>query len=262
MPRRSTAAAVLLWWTIASAASAHEAAAKATAHQARAQHTDVALGLTGEPTPIAARFVVAFTPANGRGAANAEARRSTWTFVRGADRIALFKGGSGEVWTRDAAGRVALERVFDAERTVVDYSPGELATLGVTVDWTALGRLVDPQELRSLVLVSRSGHRGGERLRLQHPRRVNGQSLLLVEWLPALQLPARIVRLQPDGGVLRIDLAQHAPAPPAALLDAERTFDYARIDAADFGDMEYEPMVRKAEAIDQLSGLRAPHAPH
>lgn len=223
---------------------------------------DAALGLTREAAPVAASFVVAITPAAAGGAKAPHTRRSTWTFVRAEDRIALFKSGTGEVWTRDAAGRIALERVFDTERTVVAYSPGELATLGVSVDWSALGRLVDPQELRLLVLVARSGQGRGERLRLQHPRRIDGQSVLLVEWLPALQLPARIVRRQADGGVLRIELAQHTPAPPAVLLDAERTQDYARIDAADFGDMESDPVVRKAEAIDQRSGLRAPHAAH
>ena len=39
-----------------------------------------------------------------------------------------------------------------------------------------------------------------------------------------------------------------------------RSADYLRIDAADFGDMEYDPVVRKAEAIDIRAGWRSAHA--
>lgn len=256
-------AAALLCLTLAGTAAAHDATAALPAQRAQMQRAEAALGLAAEPVPVAARFAVELSPPAARGAKPAATQHATWYFVRDADRIALLKGGIGEVWTRDAAGRIGLERVFHAERTVVDYSPGELATLGVRADWTALARFVDPLELRSLALVARSGQHGSERLRLYDPRRVGGQPALLVEWLPALQLPARIVRRHPDGSVLRIELEQHAPAPPAGgLLDAARTQDYARIDAADFGDMEYEPVVRKAEAIDQRSGLRQPHAAH
>lgn len=266
VPRRQIAlsgAAAVLCLAPAAAVTAHEAAAPTPAPQAQVRGLEAALGLATEPMPIAARFSVEFVPAAARGAKPAAAQHGTWYFVRDADRVALLKDGVGEVWTRDAAGRVGLERVFHAERTVVDYRPGELSALGVRADWAALARFVDPIELRSLALVARSGQRGSERLRLYDPRRVGGQPALLVEWLPALQLPARVVRRQQDGSVLRIELEQHAPAPAAGgLLDAARTQDYARLDAADFGDMEYEPVVRKAEAIDMRSGLRPLHAAH
>ncbi|WP_309624744.1 hypothetical protein [Methylibium sp.] len=38
-----------------------------------------------------------------------------------------------------------------------------------------------------------------------------------------------------------------------------RAADYLRIDAADFGDMEYDPIVRKAEAMDVKAGWRVAH---
>jgi hypothetical protein len=34
---------------------------------------------------------------------------------------------------------------------------------------------------------------------------------------------------------------------------------YLHIDAADFGDMDYDPVVRKAEALDTRLGWRASH---
>ncbi|GAP34226.1 hypothetical protein ISF6_4005 [Piscinibacter sakaiensis] len=39
----------------------------------------------------------------------------------------------------------------------------------------------------------------------------------------------------------------------------QRSADYLRLDAADFGDMDYDPVVRKAEALDIRLGWRTAH---
>ncbi len=63
--------------------------------------------------------------------------------------------------------------------------------------------------------------------------------------------------------MVRIELEQRAAAPlPGWLVGAAGAQGYARIDAADFGDMEYDPVVRKAEALDVRAGWRQAHAPH
>lgn len=216
-----------------------------------------ALGLQADPPPVAARFRVSVTvPPDGKGGP-ATVRRTEWTYLRGADRIALMKGGIDEVWRRDAQGRVSFERVFHAEQRVIDYSTGELATLGVRADWLALSSFVDPAELTPLKLVSRSGRGGDERIRLAGT--AGGQSLT-VDWLSALHLPARLLRRAADGSVTLIELAQHASTPPAAWTEPLlRSASYLRLDAADFGDMEYEPAVRLSEALDVRDGWRSAH---
>ncbi len=268
-PTRSLPAAcvgaALMLIAAAGAAVAHEAppAARATAAPTARSQAPAALGLESVPAPLAARFGVSITAAPGRDGAAARPTRAEWTFVRSADRIALHKGGIDEIWTRDAGGRIGFERIFHDDRTIVAYSPGELATLGVHADWPTLARFIDPLELRALRFVARSGKGDAERIRLAGTADPGAQSALLVEWLPAWQLPARIVRRGKDGSLVRIELEQRAAAPlPGWLVGAAGTQDYARIDAADFGDMEYDPVVRKAEALDVRGGWRQPHAPH
>lgn len=215
--------------------------------------TDAALlRLRADPPPVSARFGVTVSPAAGA------PRRAEWIFVREADRVTLRRGNIDEAWTRDAQGRIAFERVFHRERRVVDYSAGELATLGVAVDWTAIASFVDPAELRSLALVARSGSRADERLRLAG-KTADGR--LEVDWLPALQLPARVSRRAADGSVTLIALVAHAPDTVADWARPDpRPAGYLRLDAADFGDMEYEPVVRLSEALDARMGWRSGHA--
>jgi hypothetical protein len=188
--------------------------------------------------------------------ASQSAGQHPWYFFRSAQRIAMLKGDIDEVWHRDAHGRVSFERVFHTDRQAVDYSTGELATLGVQADWAALAGLVDVRELAALKLVSRSGSGARQTLRLQG--QLHGDRIL-VDWLPALQLPARIDR-QNKAGRTRLTLLQHASTAPASWPQpGQRSADYLRFDAADFGDMDHQPVVRKSEAMDIRAGWRVPH---
>jgi hypothetical protein len=179
-----------------------------------------------------------------------------WFFSRNAHQVALLKGGIDEVWHRDAQGRLSFERVFHAERRVVDYSSGELAALGVQADWAALATLVDARELAALKQVSSSGTGATRTLRLQ------GQhhgTHLRVDWMPALQLPALIER-RDKLGFTRIQLMAYATvAPKNWPQPGAQSTDYLRFDAADVGDMGHEAVLRKSEAMDLRAGWRLPH---
>ncbi len=79
-------------------------------------------------------------------------------------------------------------------------------------------------------------------------------------WSPALNLPTLLTRRIGRHAELRFDLVEwHAQAPAGWPAPAMRAADYLRIDAADFGDMEYDPIVRKAEAMDVKAGWRVAH---
>jgi hypothetical protein len=132
--------------------------------------------------------------------------------------------------------------------------------LGVQADWAALARFMGTQELAALQLepVSQpqppAQQSASQRVRFRG--QIKGQTLQ-VDWQPDQQLPERIVRHQKDGSVVRITLMQEAPmAPPDWPTPKAQSTDYERLDAADFGDMEYDPVVKKSQALDVRSGWR------
>jgi hypothetical protein len=191
--------------------------------------------------PVAARFEVRITPPKG---VAQPARQQTWTFIREAQQVALIKGDVEERWRRDESGRIRFERIFHADRHVVDYSPGELATLNVQPAWAALSCFVDPQ---NLVATARRQPTAGAWER--------------VTWNRALNLPSRLERRSRDGTLTRLRLTAQFAVPPAGWpLPGERSDEYLHLDAADFGDMDYDPVVRKSEALDLRAGWRAPHS--
>jgi hypothetical protein len=223
---------------------------------AGAAPTATALGLDAAPPRLAAHYAVTVTPRAARGAA--AARRSDWFFFRDAERIAVLKGAIDETWTRDAQGRITFERTFHDHAKVTDYSAGELLTLGLQPDWSALATFMDARELAGLQLKARSGHGAHLRLRLEGR---SGNDTLRVDWLPALQLPALVLRRSPAQGTTRIELVRHASTAPADWPQpGQRSAGYLHLDAADFGDMDHDPVVRLSEALDVRSGWRKAHA--
>lgn len=156
----------------------------------------------------------------------------TWTLLRDAERVAMRKDGIDEVWLRDGAGRLSFERRLHRLQRVADYSAGELAALGVAVDWPTLSRLADAAEIARL-----------------------GPA-----WNATLQLPWRLQRRAGRERVLQLQLLGHAALQPEdwTALDADSA-GYLHLDAADFGDLPHEAAVRLSEALDARSGWRAPH---
>jgi hypothetical protein len=202
-----------------------------------------------EPPALSAKFSVSTSK---------HPSRQLWFFSRNDHRVAMLKGTIDEVWHQDAQGRLSFERVFHIERQVVTYSTGELAALGVQADWAALASLVGARELAALKPMSSSGAGATRTLRLQGQHQ---GAQLRVDWMPALQLPALIER-RDKIGFTRIQLmAQAAIAPAHWPQPGARSADYLRLDAADAGDMGYEAVMRKSEAMDLRAGWRLPHAP-
>ena len=216
----------------------------------------VPIALHGDPAPVAARYVVTIERA-ASDSSRVKPHQHTWYFYREDQRVALLKGSVDEVWFRDAHQRVSFERVFHDDERVVDYSTGELATLHVIVDWVALSTFIDPSELAQLKLVSKQGK--GKDTRLHFHGKV-GQEVVTVDWLPALQLPQRLIRQVKGGHTVRMIMLENASRPlsnwPQVGL---KSANYLHLDAADFGDMDYEPVVRKSEALDTRLGWRASH---
>ena len=238
-------------WSLCTAAGAHEAVAQARNRDASVASAS-ALQLSTAPAPVAARYAITVT------AKSPVPRRQVWHFYRQPQQIALVKGAIDEVWHRDAKGQLSFERVFHDEQRAVDYSAGELTTLGVQAQWPSLVTFIDPRSLAALRVVSRSGAGASGRVRLAG---VVGGETWRVEWLPALQLPAHLTRTDQAGTVTEMRLVQHAAQTPGDWpAPGERSVAYLRLDVADFGDMEYEAVVRLSEALDARLGWRQAHA--
>ena len=219
--------------------------------------TSAVLNLDSALTPVAARYAVTVVPPPSA-KTHDKPKTHTWYFYRDAQRIALLKGNVDEIWYRDGQQRISFERVFHEDERVVDYSTGELQTLRVIVHWAELSSFVHPDELRQLKLNSKHGAGNAT---LLHLSGVVGQERLAVDWLPALQLPKRITRQDKSGFKVRMELVESAePAPHAWPPPGAKSADYLHLDAADFGDMGYDPVVRKSEALDVRLGWRAAHA--
>ena len=221
--------AALLWLTPAAAGAAP------------AQHCTAPVDVA--QAPLAARYRVTFA------APGAQPQQQLWTFVRDANQVALLKGRSEDIWLRAPNGTVAMQRVFHDDQRVVDYASGELRTLGVDVDWRSLSGFVDPRELALLRPAGRARCSGSV-----------GGGTVNVEWQPRQPLPARLTRTAANGAKLSFELLTwHAQRPADWPAPGAGAADYLHLDAADFGDMAYDPVVRKAEAMDIRAGWRVPH---
>lgn len=197
---------------------------------------------------LAARFRVTWTP---RGH---PAQAQQWQLQRSAAEISWIKGdGREDIWRRDVSG-IRLERVLRRDRHRIDYSAGELRTLGVQVDWRALGSLLTDADLARL-------HRlpDAQPGAWPHYRGVLDGEQVDLRWDPAAQLPVQLLRRGKAGQVLYQRLALLATAPAHWPRAGAGTDDFQRLDAADFGDMDDNPVVRQEEARDALAGWRKPH---
>jgi hypothetical protein len=205
----------------------------------------------GTPPPVAAKYRVTLSV---RGAA--PQRGQEWLFVRNPRQVAVLKGDVEEVWRCDGPLGVRLERIFHADQHVAEYAAGELRALNVVPSWVALATMFDEKDLSNLKPAG-TVRRGSTTL--TRYRGTLGAERIELEWDAATRLPARLVRTTGKASVRYERLESHATVPAHWPVPAARSADYARIDAADFGDMEYNAFVRKAEARDVRAGWRSAH---
>lgn len=178
------------------------------------------------------------------------ARVETWTLWRDAQRIALIKASTEEVWQRDTSG-IRLQRLYHNEHKLVDYTAGELRTMMIDARWLPLGTLIDETLLPQL-------RRSGPATTPRYSGTVQGEQITL-QWDAAQRLPLQLTRTSPKGSVQFQRLAVHAQPPLRWPVPTPDRSDYDRVDAADFGDMESDPFVRKVMAQDVRMGWRVAH---
>ena len=214
-----------------------------------------------EPTgqaapPLTASFeTVSTETVSTRHGTKAQPARERWTLSREAGRVTYSFGQAAvrrfEVWQRTAT-QTRLLRVFPRERTSVEYTQGQLRALGDNRSWQQLTSLL-PKTPAQLGLKP-TGTGTFQQLPTQRFEGELGGDRVFVEWLPAQQLPAQLTiknaRLERSVRLRKLVVGQ--PAPEA---DAQAK-GFRRIDAADLGDLEHDPFVKRYHAL-----LQTPRSP-
>ncbi len=184
-----------------------------------------------------------------------------WTFRRHPNWVEYHWQDLGvtEHWRIDARGNVSYTEVFHRERTIVRYTSGDLATLGIDPQWHQLDHVVIPPRNDTTftpVFVSQAGE-FGQRYTTQ-----DQTSRSSVVWLEEFQLPAEVRSTTRLGRRIHLRLLEIERVTPSSSPARERS--YRTIDFADFGDMEYDPFVRAhsrhshALGATKRHGLRTP----
>jgi hypothetical protein len=169
------------------------------------------------------------------------------TLVRSPGRIEhqFLERGYSELWLRDERGELEHVRSFPRDGKSVHYTAGDLQTISLVPDWSALASLLGASELASLA------PRGTQRVLERRQARVllgslRAQPARLV-WLDDVALPAQLSLGRGKGKVVITLLSLSACTP--ALCSPVRS-ELRSLEFADLGDMEYDPFVRRFLAQD------------
>lgn len=157
----------------------------------------------------------------------------------------------GAVWSRLDGDAVALDRVFHAERHVVEFQPADLRASGQHPSWKHLASIVNPDLLgRELVSTNAGPKEWLGRPVQSYQGKVGGGHWELL-WFKDEALPARLQQVFSD----RIVLLKAIEAFPTVSAPWKRraTDGYRRTDFSDLADMEKDPAVRRLS----LYGLNA-----
>ncbi|MDD2724950.1 MAG: hypothetical protein PHH59_13130 [Methylovulum sp.] len=177
-------------------------------------------------------------------------QKSNWYFWRQKQRTETHdeRSQQGEIWERNEAGQLFYTRLFYNEHVALEFVPGDLAATGATPSWQQLTSLIDPKTLgKELVFVGKENLDG---VLVEYYKGTVNNVETEVDWLPVLQLPARLIKKQPEGSVsLAIsDCGNEAKFTVKPITKAQ--YDNLRhLDYTDLGDLENDPMVQHLEQV-------------
>jgi hypothetical protein len=156
------------------------------------------------------------------------------------------EGDHGEIWEQTANGSIQYRKLYHADKTAVEYMPADIPTNNMSFDWVKLSSMLNQQDLDTLKSIKKTNFLGfSAELRKGEK---NGQTIEVL-WLPDENLPASIIRKNKSGRVelqlVEIEPLSATHRKPVSIQDIA---NYRHIDAADFGDMENDPFVKKVMA--------------
>ncbi len=185
-------------------------------------------------------------------------QQSNWYFWRQPQRTETRDEHSnqGEIWEYNDSGKYFYTRLFYNESIALEFVQGDLAAAGTAPSLAQLTSLIDPKTLgEELTLVSRDKVNN---LPIEYYSGVINTVATEVDWLPALQLPARLVKKLPEGTVT-LTLSECGNEAKFALkpIAKHKLDNFRRLDYTDLGDMEDDPVVQHIEHL--LGGHHQDH---
>jgi hypothetical protein len=197
-----------------------------------------------QPTDVACRYEMTVIPHD-----KSIAPLSTaWFFWRKPDMIQTLDadGDNGELWAQTANGSIQYRKLYHADKTAVEFMPADNPTNNMRFDWIRLSSMLSQQELDALKPVKTTKVMG--RSAELRKGKTEGQAMEVL-WLTDERLPAKIIRTTKTGTV-KLRLVEIEPLSTAHRkpIATEDIANYRQIDAADFGDMENDPFVKKVMA--------------
>jgi hypothetical protein len=214
----------------------------------------ITLGTTCVLASVPALALEATGPANSELVARYETRITTpragvrierWSFTRSTNAVEYrwLDRDISEHWRRDSRANVSHERIYHREATRVRYSAGDLAALGIDAQWNKLDHVIVPPHQSGLTAAAAAtklfGHPARRFTSARTPT-ADG-TRLVVTWLEDLALPAEVRSIGKGGDRSVVRLLELASTPPRAT----HLQTYRQLDFSDFGDMTYDPFVRK-----------------
>ena len=175
---------------------------------------------------------------------------ASWYFIRDTHRVEIIRPQEklAEMWDRSEHGELTLQRIFHADRRIVEYVPGEFKVSGIQNSWASLSSMIDPGLIKQLQPTG-AKEMLGRRVSLYET--TVGEQRLRFGWFDDLSLLAFLEREDHSGRSSLNITALYTVAPDNWHEFSEQQLrDYLVIDASDFGDMEYDPFVRKVMALD------------
>lgn len=165
----------------------------------------------------------------------------------------------GEIWERDQQGRLTHTQIFFDEKVTLEYTNVDLVTSGISPQWQQLWSLIDPKTLGKELKRERVDTVAG--LGSEHySGQLDGMTTEL-DWLPNLQLPARIEKKTDRGGFsLKLTACHAAEQSPWKPLSKPAYDQYRHLEYTDLGDMESDPLVLRILA--RLGGHTHAHGDH
>ncbi|MGZ4968289.1 MAG: hypothetical protein ACXV8O_06980 [Methylobacter sp.] len=198
------------------------------------------------PMEIACRYQMKVTPH----AKTKASLNKVWFFWRKPDMIQTqdADGNYGEIWERTVTGSIQYRKLYHADKTAVEYMFTDMPVNNMSFDWVKLSSMLSQQELDQLKPVKKM--RVLDRSAELRKSKIGGQAVEVL-WLPNEGVPARIIRKDKTGSMeLRLVEISDLSAARRKPVTVEQISNYRHIDAADFGDMENDPFVKKVLAAE------------
>jgi hypothetical protein len=179
-----------------------------------------------------------------------KAQSTNWYFWRQQQRTETRDALSnqGEIWETIKPGGYYYTRLFYNERVALEWGQGDLLASGSTPSIKQISSIVNPDMLgKELALQGKTESNG---MVIESYRGTVNNIATEVDWLPTLQLPARLVKQLPEGAVTLTLSAcgKQAQFPTKPITKAELD-GFRRLDFTDLGDMEDDPMVHHIEQL-------------